>query len=434
MIDRIAFILLWATTFSLPWEDIVALPGLDASEGVRISRLIGLVACAAAFVALLATGRLRVPKQFHLVGALFVLWSGLSVLWSIDPEATVERTTTYAQLLLLSAVLWQLAWTERRQLLLLQAYVLGAYVSVVDTVLSYLRGDGAAALRYAAGDFNVNDLGFTLVLALPMAWYLSLVQKNEATRWLNRLYLPLGMGAVLLTASRGAFLAAVASLLFVPWSLTRLRWRTRALVVALLAGSAAFLVTFVPVSSWQRIGQTESEITEGTLTHRRQIWQAGFLVVAEHPFVGTGAGTFSEAAAPYLDRPRASHNTFLSVLVEQGAVGMAIFGTLFVTTVASITRMPTLPRRFWIVVACTLIIGLMPRNWDYRKATWFVLVSMASHGAMVAVPRLRTRRASRRAGVVVQAAGGSYLVVAPPVSTRPRGAAASLPRYGGHEP
>lgn len=48
--------------------------------------------------------------------------------------------------------------------------------------------------------------------------------------------------------------------------------------------------------------------------------------------------------------------------------------------------MPSLERRFWSVLLLTLVIGLLPRNWDYKKPTWFVLGIFASAAAAARLP------------------------------------------------
>jgi O-antigen ligase len=408
--DRLAYAFLWLSVFALPWEDldIVALPGLDPTRSMRASSLLGLAAFGLATGSVLLSGRIRKPGRFLGASLLFLLWAAASMLWTIDRDSTVGRVTTYAQLVLLACLIWQLARSEARQSSLYQAYVLGAYVSAVSTILNYLSGTSIIPGRYVAGaGFNANDLGFTLVLAVPMAWYLSIAGERGRLFWLNRLYVPLGMAAVLLTGSRSAFLPSLVALGLVPWTMTRLRLRSKVAVVLLAGASLYFIGSFVPETSWERLSQTKSEITAGTMTHRRDIWEIGMQLSRQQPVTGFGAGTFTAAAAPYLDRPRASHNAYLSVLVEQGLVGLALFVGLLAVTMLPVRRMPALRRKYWIVMSCTLLIGLVPRNWDYRKATWFVLASLASECAMLRYAA-RTQFANRRlVGAVPQPGGGT---------------------------
>jgi hypothetical protein len=45
--------------------------------------------------------------------------------------------------------------------------------------------------------------------------------------------------------------------------------------------------------------------------------------------------------------------------------------------------------RFRVVLIATLIIGVMPLNWDYVKTTWFILALLASQGALAKPVRRR---------------------------------------------
>ncbi|NIQ55574.1 MAG: hypothetical protein GWN71_20065, partial [Gammaproteobacteria bacterium] len=188
-------------------------------------------------LAVLWRGRLRRLAPPLILMAAFIGWSALSMFWSIEPESTQIRTKTFLQLGLLAWLIWELAPTHERQAHLFQAYVLGAYVAAFDTIGNYLAGAATATGRFAAEGFNPNDLGFTLVLGIPMAWHLATLSRIPVLIWVNRLYVPIAMIAVTLTASRGAFLPALVALLIIPWSLTRQRWSVRAAVVVLLAGS-----------------------------------------------------------------------------------------------------------------------------------------------------------------------------------------------------
>jgi O-antigen ligase len=114
-------------------------------------------------------------------------------------------------------------------------------------------------------------------------------------------------------------------------------------------------------------------------------------VFEEHPLAGVGAGAFGAAVKPILGEPRGAHQTFLSVLVGQGLIGLLLFLAMFVTAAASVWRMPSLPRAFWSVLLLTLAIGLQPRTWDYRKPVWFILAVLAAEAAQTEYGRSRAK-------------------------------------------
>lgn len=376
--DKIAFVVLWLLIFSTAWEEMAEVPGVG-----RISRLIGMMAFLVGLVAVLAARRFRPPALFHGAIALFVCWSAATVYWSIDPESSVRMSFTYAQLLLLVWLIWEFAPDERRQRGLLQAYVLGAYLSAGLTIALFATSSMPLG-RYAASGYNANDLGFTLVLALPMAWYLALVDARGPMAWLNRLYLPIGTLAVFLTGSRGAAIPAAVALTLIPWTLTRPPPRVRLVLAGLIIGSVFFLHAFVPPAAVERLSTIPLEIRGGSFSSRAEIWHAGWEVLQRHPLAGRGAGAYAEAVAPHLGIARSAHQSFLAVLVGQGLIGFTLFMAVFATALLPILRLPPLERKFWAVLTLTLVIGMMPRTWDYRKPTWLVLGVLTAHAATLA--------------------------------------------------
>jgi O-antigen ligase len=373
--SKVAFWSLWCFILVLPWDVLTKLPVVGS-----IPRLVGLVASAVGVLYIVTRRRVRPLSWFHLFAVLFVLWAGVTSFWSVDPDATRTVFLTYVQLLVLAWLISEIAWSPDRRRALFQAYVLGAGVAAALTIHDYLSGVVAldtVAGRFAALNQDPNDLGLTLALSLPMAWYASLSQTRGA--WLWRLSLPLAMTAILLTASRGAVLSALMALAIIPWTLGRLRVRTKLALYAVAVGSLLLASNFVPESSLARIASAPADIEAGYFGGRGAIWTAGLEVAAEHPLAGVGAGGFETAVEPTIHQEMVAHQVFLSILVEDGAVGLLLFVAMLAALLPPLRRLPSLQRRLSIVLLLTLAVGTMALSWDHRKQFWFVL-------AMLAVP------------------------------------------------
>lgn len=383
-----AFWALWCFVLVLPWDAFTRLPVLGS-----IPRLIGLGALAVGVLYILARRRVRPLSWFHVFAILFVLWAGVSSFWSIDPDATRTVFKTYLQLLVLLWLIWEIAWSPERRHALLRAYVLGAGVAAVLTIHDYLSGVIAletVAGRFAALNQDPNDLGLTLALGLPMAWYVSLSQALRRSAWMWRLYLPLAITAILLTASRGAVLTGLVGLSIIPWTLRPMRLRTKVALYVLAAGSLVLASHVVPDASLARIASTRADIEAGYFGGRTPVWLAGLEVAREHPLVGVGAGGYEGAVAPTLHEEMAAHNVLLTILVEDGIVGLLLFVAMLVALLTPLRHLPSLQQRLSIVLLLTLAVGTMALSWDDRKQFWFVLGMLA---VQVAVPTAR-RRAS----------------------------------------
>jgi len=395
--SKAAFSLLWCFVFVLPWDAFGYLPVLGS-----LPRLVGLVASGVGIVYILARRRLRPPGWFHLFAVLFVLWAGLSSFWSLDPETTRARVMTYLQLVVLAWLIWQVAWSPARQRALLQAYVLGGCVAAVVTIHNYLSGAHYlsgfswgvpldADIRFAALNQDPNELGLTLALGLPMAWYVSLSQPHRRIAWLWQLYLPLAITAILLTASRGAFLTMLVALAIIPWTQERLRLRVKAALYTLVVGSLVVAVSFVPKSSLERLGSTQADIEAGYFGGRGRIWRAGLEVAREHPIVGVGAGGFQAALEPTLLRERDPHQVLLAILVEDGMVGLCLFLAMVAGAMKPLRHLSPLQRRFSIILFLALAVGSLSLSWDHRKQMWFVLGVLAAQVAQPPAGRAAPR-------------------------------------------
>ncbi len=383
---RLAALALLGFAFVLPWEDSLVLPFLGS-----IGRVSGLVLMVAALPALFVQGRLRLryPSVFLVLMALFMLWSSLSLYWSQDPANTFAHVITRLQLLVLAYLVWQLMETPLHALGAMRAYVLGCYVAVGSAAYNFVSGSEATWQRYSAAGTDPNEFATMIALGIPMAWLLVHREKRTLWFWPLLLYLPVALGAVVLTSSRGGALVTIVALLVVPMTLHALKARRRVAFWALAAVGMVGMLQFAPQisqfasTSINRLLSTVSEVTEGTLNERALIWDAGFRVYEQNPLLGVGAGGFEKSVASIIGFERVAHNTYISVFVETGPVGLVLFGAALLAALASVWRNPPVERAVLLVLLMTLLVGIIPLTWEYRKVTWFVLVLATAFGTTV---------------------------------------------------
>jgi O-antigen ligase len=370
----IAHIFTWLFVFTVPWQNVVFIPGLGT-----ISKLLGFGAIAATILHVLLSGKVRPLISFHWIAIAFLMFILVSAFWAIArPESVMADLNTYVQVIVMMWIIWEAAPTRARLTSLLQAYVLGAYVSAGITIFNYLTGVAIQkdATRFAASGFDANDLGMLLALALPMAWYLASTTHNGFLRWLNRAYFVVGTVAILLTSSRGALLAAMAAVSVIPWTLTQLRGGLRVATIVVMLGAAIAAVQLVPEKSFERLSTTRSEISEGTLNSRLRIWKEGIRLIPERPYLGVGPAGWYPAVGMRIGNV-APHNTYLAVAVEEGLIGLSLYLALFVVLLTRLRRLPTFERRVGLALLATLMIAILPLGWQQNKASWLVLALLA---------------------------------------------------------
>lgn len=424
LLQKTAFFFLWVLAFAVPWQNGVVIPGFGT-----ISRVVGVAAFLLGVLAVLDSGRLRFPEMAHVLTALFVIWVCLTYFWSFSPWRTGVAIITFMQLLAMVLLVWQFAQTYREQVLLLRAVVLGTYVSCIATMVEYVQGTYLYYKRYAGAGFNPDELGLILAMCIPVSLYLIL---RERGKWIVLLYvgqLVLAVSTILLTASRGPVVACLGTLVFVPFVIRHLTSGQKALGVAvvILGGFVAFLV--VPATSWTRLGTIGGELRAGTLNDRTMIWQTGWQVFGESPFIGIGAGAFAPAiqhalGMPFLgpsnegplneagqhDPELVAHNSFVSVLVEQGIIGFALFLAVLLVIIRSAFRLPKLEKMFWLSFFMTWFIGVSSLTYEDRKLPWLLFAILVAQAASQ-VPSFT--RLSKPGATIRRRVGPSYPAAVP---------------------
>ncbi|HEV8076489.1 MAG TPA: O-antigen ligase family protein [Candidatus Acidoferrum sp.] len=390
-LGKIAFGSLWLLVFAMPWEDAITISGFGTSV-----RLIGMVTVGLGVLAIIECGKVRKPALGHVVMAMFVVSAVLSFLWSLFPEGTLIEAFSYVQLFTMVWLIWELAPGVQEQMHLMRAYVFGTFVSGIDTFYLFLSHQESVYQRYAGAKLDANDLGLIMALSIPMSYYL-LIQNQGKMVWVYRVHLILAGTTILLTASRGATLATVVALTIVPLTQARLGGRQRVALVLTVILLIVGILFFVPETSWERLATVPTEFEQGTFTGRTIIWKAGWEIFRAHPFVGIGANAFRvivsrELAEPIrtgdADPAPPAHNTFLSVLVEQGILGFAVFCGMLCALAVSLRGMPPFPQRLWIVSLAVWVVGVSSLTWEMRKPTWFFFgLLMAQCGSIPQMQR-----------------------------------------------
>jgi hypothetical protein len=192
----------------------------------------------------------------------------LTLFWTIAVDETSSIVLSYVQLFAMVWVVWEVVRLPREAVLLIFAYCAGAYVSIVDTLLNFATGAASTMEgRFAGANLNPNEFGAILAIGIPFAWFLFLTQRG-LYRLAAAAYLPLAMIAILLTASRGAFLAGLVAMSVVPLTLSRRSLRSWSVAVVILIVGAGAASTIVPAQLWNRIFTATDEVSTGTFGGR----------------------------------------------------------------------------------------------------------------------------------------------------------------------
>jgi O-antigen ligase len=367
--------------FTIPWEGAFHLPGLGTAATVM-----GLVVGACWLVMIAMSGRMRKPAAYLLAVGLFVLWTSATTFWSADQVESLGAVFLWLQSFLFVYILWDLFRTKAALLAGLQAYVFGSYAAVGGAVFNYVHSNPFYTHmdRYSLGDTNPDGYGFILALGIPVACYLAASPETPRIfRLVNYGYLPVAFVGIALSGTRTASVGAAVGLLYGLATLTRLRLFARVAVVTLLAAALFVLLPIIqPLTSFQRLGTTGTEVVHGDLNERTELWADGISAFMQAPVLGVGTDMYRSVSG----LNKVAHNTYISVLVEEGLIGLVLFVAILWIVVRRVRRLPRWDRNFWLTTLIVLAIGASTLTWEQRKTTWLFLTF-----AVVAAAAARSR-------------------------------------------
>lgn len=228
-----------------------------------------------------------------------------------------------------------------------------------------------------AGYFAFNPIPYATFAAILLISCLFFLFTLNANKWVNSLY---GLGAIgaitaiILSGTRGVWLAILVTLLLLAAPLVRKATLKTVLTIALagclLIGGGVFVAGDKIATRYQ---ETSSELTniennnmDTSIGIRLQLWQRGWEYIKESPLLGTGTtgylkkieqdkntGLISPTAAPLADAH--FHNQFIDTLVLTGVVGLSVLLAWMLLPVWLLHKQQHYSLRNW-GLACAIIV------------------------------------------------------------------------------
>jgi O-antigen ligase len=375
---KIAWVLLLLFVFAIPWEY-----SLDLGEPLgNIARIVGLVLLVGAIPAVLQSGHIRMPGPMQWLVMAFYLWFCCSYFWTIEPTATLEKMRGYLQEIMIVWLVWEFAESPSDLRSLLRAFVAGSWVLALLTLANFTSAEAIAAnqIRFVAEGQDPNDVARFLDLGIPLAALLINSERQWKWRLLALGYLPLALVAVILTASRGGFLAAIIALSGCALLLARSHGKrvlAGTFALPLLVGGLWFLI---PHETFERLATIPSQLQGGDLNQRWNIWVAGWHAFARAPLIGTGAGSFVSAAGT--NPIDTAHNSVLSI-----AVGGGLCALCMAAGIVALAAWSALQTRGSLFIALSTslllwVIASMVDTVEENRSTWLLLGLIAVAGRL----------------------------------------------------
>jgi O-antigen ligase len=269
---------------------------------------------------------------------LFVAWLAAQLIWVPEWDQQSDLLTMYAKFVIVLFMIFRCVDSPKGLMLLLWAHMLGCLY--LGWIVFAQYGGGRFEDFGGPGLSEANSGGLALATGVLTGAGLFLAGRLP-DRAAVTLAMPLVLNGLVATISRSGFLAiAIGGVAFNLFTPTRLRGR----VLALSALGLVLMLLVTNANFWARIGSIKyagAEVQDvDTGGGRLEIIQAQWRMFKSHP-LGCGHRCTALLSASYLDdkylttgaegeRARASHNTFVSLLVEQGIPGAIFYVAMLV--------------------------------------------------------------------------------------------------------
>ncbi|MCA8955130.1 MAG: putative O-glycosylation ligase, exosortase A system-associated [Planctomycetes bacterium] len=212
-----------------------------------------------------------------------------------------------------------------RALLWTIAFSLGFY-SVKNGLVGIARG-GSTILRGPGGMLeDNNDFALALVMNIPLLYYLGQLANDKRIRMVTLAAIMLTAVTVLLTHSRGGFLAMNSVFLWISWRSGKL---LRALVV--LGVLAVLFFAFAPEHVVERIASIGKGREDDSAASRLDSWMVALRMIAANPIWGVGLRNFVISSPDFgavmgPDRiMHVAHNSYLQIAAEGGLIAFMVY-------------------------------------------------------------------------------------------------------------
>ncbi len=307
---------------------------------------------------------------------IFIIWTTITSALAPDPATSFEFYSDFVIKMTLHMVILLIVINSHHRLVsLVWCFALSLGYHAVKISLVTVKS-GFVIGRYTGfgpADTMIDDRNHFAVAMLMLAPILFFLWKHAANKIMKNAALA-GMICCFLSVigsfSRGGMLTMIA-MLCVLWLRTKNKFKS----AAILAISAVMLLSFAPQSFKERIGSAVTQFDEGdskfadetqldeSFCLRLASWQVGWDMTMDSPIVGNGLRAIQNVniATDYLRESacnnskdyevRAAHNMYVEVLSDSGFVGLGIFLTLLVGTIAHcsqiIGRTKNRPELLW---------------------------------------------------------------------------------------
>jgi len=334
-------------------------------------------------------GDLSINYNLSIISFIFFTFlCFLSILWSINYDASLERSFTLAQICLYMIVFYNLLYNESD----LIEYLL--YGITLVTFFNFFLLFNNLGFSYEVLYFNYRFQGLTgnsNILSMQMlASILSAIilmhkNSNQWTMLFCLLSIPLSIQIILMTGSKKGLFGAILYLilLFYLWAKSNINLSYVFLIFCLfiIGFGASFLSFLDNVVDFNSVYLAlERRITEfiffedASTTSRINYIVEGLNYISNRPLFGHGIDTFSNIFSTY------AHNNFIEVAFSVGIIGLIIYYNFYLQIFFSLSSLSNNVNKkiFFFILLILLFLDLAYVSY-YSKLNFLMLTIIMSY-------------------------------------------------------
>ena len=299
--------------------------------------------------------KLKEPRlfSFKLMWGLvfFVFWLGVQSIWALNPQAHTELFVLTFKYVLLVLLIYKCIDTVNHLKIFLWTHAAGCFYLGTVVIAKYVGGRFEGFRGPGIDESNAAAL---LIVTGVLTTFVLFLSGRFLVKAIAIGVMPITLNALVATISRSGFLAlAVAGVIFNLFTPKKMLKTVRIFSVAGLV----LLILITNPLYWERMTTImfAGEKVEGvdTGSSRVVLIKAQFEMFKSFP-MGCGHRCTAVLSPAYLDdryltgrgasRARSSHNTFMTLLVEQGVIGGILYILFLLWTAVTTFRVRKLVR------------------------------------------------------------------------------------------
>ncbi len=300
---------------------------------IRWSFYVAIVMFAGAFVS--ARDRQYMAKEWRCyVMVLLMAVVGVSVVIAGEYGVSVtDGYTEFGKIIIISLFTTGIVTSRERLRLLIWIIALSfGFFSLKAGIVGIVTLGQQQIIQGPGGMLrDNNDFALALAMGVPMLWHIAASEKRTSLRRLFFLLVPMAAITIMMTHSRGGFLAIGAAALFLAW-----RGRNRFAAYGTLGFAVLAGALLVPSSYTERILSIGDYEQDASSRARLKAWGIAREMILERPLFGVGFSGFEREYARFdpdeegtivrdPDQIHVAHNSYLQIWAECGTLAFILY-------------------------------------------------------------------------------------------------------------